>query len=422
MRSKALWIGLILIVFSPELYGQLSLTLDDCQNQAQVNYPLIKKRDLVERSKAYAIEKAAKGYLPQFIINAQATYQSAVTEIPIQMQGIEIPQLTKDQYKFYGELNQTIYDGGNIKQKIELHRSTSAIEEQSLSVALYQLKDRINQLFFSILMIEEQLNQNQLLMKDIQLGLDKVEAAVTNGTALEADLNVLKAELLKAAQHAVDLKANRTAYLEVLGLFLNKTLDASTKLIKPELPILPKTIQRPELALYDDQLTNIAVQEELINVRNRPRLDFFFQGGYGRPALNILKPRFDAYYIGGLRLSWNLGGLYTQKKEKAILEINRLAIGVEKETFLFNTHSQAKRESVTMRRYQDLLQSDNEIIALREKVKKTAVTQLEHGVITTNDYLREVNAEDQARLNKIIHEIQLLASQYDYLYITGDTY
>lgn len=413
-------VNLFLILYSLQTYGQLSLTLDDCQKQAQLNYPLIKKRALINRTEAYSVENAAKGYLPQFSINGQATYQSAVTEIPINIPGSELPQLKKDQYKVYGEVNQTLYDGGGIKQKIEEYQSKALVEEQQLTIELYHLKERVNQLFFGILMIEEQLTQNKLLIKDIQLGIDKIQPAIANGTALQSNLEVLQAELLKAQQQAIDLKANRSAYLAVLGLFLNRSLDEHMRLVKPDNRVSSLEIRRPELDLYGYQLANIAIQENALHVANRPKLDFFVQGGYGRPALNILKPRFEAYYIGGLRMRWNFGNLYTLRKDKAILDNTRLAIEVERETFLFNTQAQVKQEEASMSRYQNLLQSDGKIIALRERVKNTAVAQLAYGTITTSDYLREVNAADQARQNKTLHEIQLLAAQYNQLYVTGD--
>ncbi|GAA4793380.1 TolC family protein [Olivibacter ginsenosidimutans] len=417
----SVYIGVFLIgVLQGNAQTQISFTLDDCYQQAQTNYPLVKKRTLIKQSEDFSIENAAKGYLPQFSVNGQATYQSAVTTIPIAVPGIDIPQLDKDQYKVYGELTQSIYDGGETKQRKALQHATAAIEEQSLSVSLYQLKERVHQLFFGILLIEAQLHQHGLLIKDIDLGLAKTQGAIDHGTALRSSADVLKAEKLKAEQQSIDLKATRIAYLEMLSLFLNRALDTNTVLIKPQPAISFSEIKRPELDLYDHQLERIDVQEKTIEARNRPKFDFFFQGGYGRPALNMLKPNFEAYYIGGFRMRWNLANLYISKNEKAILENDRLSIDADKETFLFNIQSQMKQESASMKRYQALLQSDDEIISLRERVKNAALAQLEYGVMTTSDYLREVNAADQARVNKSIHEIQLLSSQYSHQNTTGN--
>lgn len=416
-------IAICLLLMQTKIGGaqdKQALSLEECYEQAKVNYPLVKKRALINKSKDYSIDNAGKRYLPQLSINGQATYQSAVTEIPISVPGIEVPQLKKDQYKIYGEINQSIYDGGEIKQEQETHRAVSAIEEQRLEIDLYQLKGRINQLFFGLLLIEEQLRQNTLLVKDIDLGIRKIQGAINNGTALKSNADVLKAERLNALQQATDMRATRHAYLDMLSLFINQSLDSAITLVKPAPVLSSQEIQRPELSFYDYQLRSLDVQENSINAKNRPKLDFFFQGGYGRPALNILKPGFETYYIGGVRLRWNIAGLYTLKKEKAILENNRLIIAADKETFLFNTSYELKQERAAINKYGDLLKSDDEIITLREKVKNTSIAQLENGVITTSDYLREVNAEDQARLNKIVHEIQLLSTQYNNKYTVGN--
>lgn len=410
----------LLIAVVTNAQEKLKLTLASCYEQAQANYPLAKKRELIEKSAAYSIDNATKGFLPQLSINGQATYQSAVTQIPIDVAGIEVPQLTKDQYKIYGELNQSIYDGGEVKRKKEMYQVGSAIETQSLAVDLYHLKERVHQLFFGILLVEEQLKQNALLIKDIKLGISKIEGAIANGTALKSNADLLAAEHLKAGQQTTDLNATRKAYLDMLSLFLNQPLDTSVCLVKPAPITASNEINRPELVLYNYQLRSLDVQQEELNARIKPKLDFFFQGGYGRPALNILKPRFEAYYIGGLRARWNIAGLYTLKNEKAILENNRLAISTEKETFLFNTQYKDAQEQTAITRYRKLLQSDDAIIVLREKIKKASLGQLTYGTITTSDYLREVNAEDQARLNKIIHEIQLLSAQYMNQYTIGN--
>jgi len=396
------------------------LTLESCYALAQTNYPLVKKRNLIDKSKDYSIANAAKGYLPQLGINGQATYQSAVTQIPIDMPGVEVPQLTKDQYKIYGEVDQTIYDGGVIKQKQELIKANAAIEEQDLNVGLHHLKERVHQLFFGILLVREQLQQHLLLIKDIDLGITQIHGAIAQGTALQSEAAVLQAERMKALQQDVDLNATYKAYLEMLGMFLDQPLDTATSFVKPAFMLPTQELNRPELHLFKAKLQLLGVQEQSLMAQVRPKFDFFFQGGYGKPALNILRPRFEAYYIGGLRVRWNLASLYTLKKEKALLENNRLMVTADQETFLFDTKYRLKQEQAAMNRYQDLLQTDDAIITLRQQVKNAAAAQLAYGVITTSDYMREVHAADQAQLGKIVHEIQLLAAQYTHRYITGN--
>ncbi len=393
------------------------LTIEECYTQAAQNYPLIKQRELIAATEEYSISNVVKGRFPTITVNGQQSYQSDVTQVPIQ--DMNITPLSKNQYKVYGEITANLYDGGVIKNQTQSHQAAAQIEEQKLEVELYKLKDRINQLFFGVLLLDAQLNQNELLKNDIERGIKKAEAAIANGVSLKSSADALHAELLKANQRTTELKATRTAYLEMVGLLIAKPLNESIKFEKPQSLSTVQEIKRPELLLYDYQRKAIDVQNKMLTTRNLPKFSAFFQGGYGRPALNMLNNQADGYYIGGIRLNWTISGLYTHKKEKALLNINRRNIDLQKETFLYNTNIAIKGQQREVNKFQEVLATDDEIIQLREKIKNTATAQLENGVINTNDYLREVTAEDQARQDKNLHEIQLLMAQYNLQTTTG---
>lgn len=396
------------------------LTLQQCYQLARQQYPLIKQQELIAKTADYTIENIQKGYLPQFNINGQATYQSAVTAIPIKLPGVNIPTLSKDQYKVYAELDQILYDGGAIKQQKQLQKNTEALNQQQLQTELYQIKDRINQLYFGILLLNAQLKQNDLVIADIKSGYEKVSAAIKNGTAFKSNGDVIAAELLKNKQHSIELRASQKAYRDMLSLYIGQVVDETTLLIKPEPAYLSNEINRPELKVYDQQAKNLDIQNKLLTVKALPKFNFFMQGGLGRPALNLLDNGFDSYYIGGIKLSWSPSIFYTLKKSRKLLDINRKTIDVQKETFLFNTNLVVKQHDAEINKYQQLLATDDEIIALRTRVKNTAMAQLQNGVLTSHDFLTEVNDEDQARQNKILHEIQLLMAQYNQQTTTGN--
>lgn len=398
--------------------AQQRLTIEDCYMLARDNYPLVKQRDLIAKSNSYSIENASKGYLPQWTIFGQASYQSDVTQVPIAAPGVTV--LDKDQYKIYSEVSQILYDGGTIKAQKKIVEANTLVEEQKLEVELYKLKERINQLFFGILMIDEQLTQAEIVKKDIQSGLDKTNAAIANGTALKSSGDALQAELLKTDQRTIELKAIRNAYAEMLGLFINRTPDEATIFEKPQPVTVSTSINRPELRLYELQKSSLDMQDKLLNARNLPKLGLFLQGGYGRPALNMLNNDFDLYYIGGVKMSWALSGLYTRKNERALLDINRSTLDIQKETFLFNTNLSLRQQNSEAAKLQELIKTDDAIIALRTKIKNTALAQVENGVISSSDYLREVNAEDQARQNQLLHEIQLLMTYYSQQTTSGN--
>ena len=306
---------------------------------------MIKQRDLIASSEEYSISNAAKGFLPVITIHGQDSYQSGVTELPpVDLPQFQAEQLSKHQFRVYGDVSVNLYDGGSIKSQKDSYRTTAKIDEQKLEVELYKLRDRVNQLFFGVLLLDAQVTQNELLKKDIQRGIQQTEVSIANGVALKSSADVLRAELLKADQKTIELKAARTAYVDMLGLMIGKPLDDATQFVKPQQLSTVNEIKRPELTLYDFQRESINIQNKMLSSRNRPKLSLFFQGGYGRPALNMLDNTPAAYYMAGVRLNWTIAGFYTFKKEKELLDISRRNIDLQKETFLYNTNLSMKSQ------------------------------------------------------------------------------
>jgi len=394
LKSRMLLFGFF-AVSTISTMGQAlkSLSIENAYQLARKNYPLIKQRDLINKSKDYTVSNAAKGYLPAFSVNGQATYQSDVTALPFKSSpGIIVPHYSKDQYKLYGEVDQLIYDGGAIHNQKETAEANAVIQMQNLEVELYTLYDRVNQLFFGAMLTDEQLKQNNLLKADIQNGIDKTQALVGNGTAYRSSVDELSAQLLQAEQSRIELMANKKAFLGMMGLFINLSLNDSTKIESPVTPVYSDNINRPELLFYDYQKRVYDLEAESLKIDLRPRFTFFFQGGYARPGLNLLSNDFAWYYIGGLRLSWNFGSLYRLNNQRQILDINKQSLDIQKQTFLFNTAITQKQQYAELEKYIELSRKDEAIISLRESVKKAATAQLENGVLSAHDYLTEVNA------------------------------
>ena len=391
------------------------LTLSQAYELAQKNYPAINQRALVQRTENITIENLEKGYLPQLSVSGQATYQSEVTGISIAFAGINIQPPSKDQYKMVADLNQTIYDGGLIREQKKTAELNAEVEEQKVEVELYQVKNRINQLFLGVLFIDEEIKQADLTRADVEVGIKQVDAQLKNGVAFRSSLNVLKAQLLQIDQHVIELKASRKGLIETLSLFVNQPLDEMTVLERPVANAAPDSaIARPELKLYNDQSQLMLQQNKLVTAKNLPKASLFAQGGYGRPGLNLLKNQFEWFYIGGVRLNWSLGGLYTIRKEKQLNRVNKEIVDIQKETFLLNTNAELKQQQSEIEKYHQLVGTDQAIIDLRMQVKQASLAQLENGVITADDYLREVNNEDLARQSLIVHRIQLLQAQINY--------
>lgn len=420
MRLLALLLFLVLPGVHAQLFAQRQLTIAECHDKARQNYPAIRQKELVARSGEFNVANARSGYLPQVALFGQATYQSDVTRVPIEMPGFTIATLPKDQYKIYAEVTQSLYDGGLIKRQSALHETATLVEDQKVEVELYKITERINQLYFGALLIDEQLKQADIVKKDIQSALQKAEAAIANGIAYRTSADILQAELLKTDQRVIELLASRGAYLAMLGMFVNEDLPSGTVLLVPDAPsALPTDISRPELQLFTYQSQLLSAQQQLNNTKVTPRAGLFLQAGYGRPGMNMLDPEFATYYIGGLRLSWNLSGFYNSKRDREQLQLNIQSIDVQRNTFLFNTNLSLRQHNSDISKLGELIATDEKIIALRERIKTATKAQLDNGVVTANDFLREVNAEDQARQNLSLHKIQLLMTQFNYQSTSG---
>ncbi len=419
--KKTLLAGFLWLGFQAGAQPLQQLSLATAYELSQKNYPAVRQKDLVRQTAGISVENLQKGFWPQFSLNGQATYQSDVTSVPVSIPGFAIESPNKDQYKLVADVSQLVYDGGLTKEQKNLQQLNAAVEDQKVEVELYKVKERISQLFLSILYLDEQLKQVDLVKTDIQTGIKKVEAQVQNGVAFKSSLNMLKAELLKTGQRATEISSSRKGLVEALSLFVGQELSETVKLEQPVavMVAVDPAIDRPELKLYSEQEKLMTQQDKLITAKNLPRASLFAQAGYGRPGLNMLKNEFAFYSVGGLRFNWLLGGLYTKKKEKEQVQVNKKMVEVQKETFLLNTNAQLKQQQAEIDKLQRLISSDEEIIALRRTVTDAAKAQLENGVLTANDFLKEVNAEDLARQALITHQIQLLQAQINYQTIAG---
>jgi outer membrane protein TolC len=395
------------------------LSLDSCIAKAERAYPLVQKYDLIEQSKEYSISNAQKGYLPQITIAGYSSYQSDILTFPFEFPGAELEPLRQDLHNFYGEVNQPITDLFTQKNQTEKAEISAEIDRQSLEVDMYQLRDRVNQIYFGILLIDAQIKQSELLKNDVQSGIDRTETAIENGIALKSSADVLRVELLKIDQRIIELESNKRGFTDMLSLFINEAISNETQFTKPLTQALPTVINRPELLLFELQKTSLDVQSRMTANRTLPKLSAFFQGGVGAPGLNVIDNDPAAYYIAGLRLNWNISSFYTSGKEKRIIEMNRQSLNVQRDVFLFNTDVALKQQNAEIEKIEKLIYTDDEIIAMRSKIKVTTKNQLENGTATTTDFVTQVNAEDQAKQNRILHEIQLLKAQYDYLQTSG---
>lgn len=421
MRIKLIFYLLTLPFILKAQSESIGITLEECQQRARDNYPLIKQFKLIESSKKYDVENLSKKYLPQIVLNTQASLQSEVIALPIHIQGVEFPEKSKDQYKIALDITQSIWDGGTTKSEKLISIANSNIKKQKIEVELFLIKDRVNQLYFGILSINKQLGILDIYNETLKTNREFVEALCKNGVALSSDIDIIAVELINNEQKKIELQSLKAIYQKILSGFINQKLTEQTIYNIPETNVdLSSSLIRPEISLFNQERLLLDAQTSSINAKNMPNLSLFAQGGYGRPGLNIMSNDFDFWAIGGIRVSWNFGNLYTRKREKRIIRINKSIIDTDEETFRFNNNNQQIKYVEEITKNKLLIDKDDEIIKLRNKVRLASENRYKNGVYNINDLVRDINIENQAIQTKAIHEIDYILSIYNYKNVKGE--
>ena len=421
---KRLFVALMLLPLLA--HGQ---TLEECQQAAERNYPLISQYGLIEKTTDLTMSNLSKGWLPQVTASAQATYQSDVVAWPDQMQtiyqqmGLDMKGLKKDQYKVGIDVQQMVFDGGAISSQRDIAREQGRVQEAQTEVTMYQVRRRVNEMYFGLLMLDEQIALNNDLQSLLAANEQKLSSMWKRGTASESDYQAVKAERLNVMQQATTLDAQRKAVMRMLSAFCGMEV---THVEKPALIALPSqdVAQRPELKAIDAQLSLANAQERLLNSALMPKLSLFATGFYGYPGYNMFDDMMshDWSWNGmvGARLSWNLGAFYTHRNDKAKIRLQRDMAETNREVFLFNNRLELIQQNENIEQYRRLMNDDEEIIALRSSVRKAAESKLAHGIIDVNDLVKEINAENAARVQQSMHEIKLLKEVYDMKFTTNN--
>lgn len=413
-----------ILMLLPILAQAQTVTLDECQRLAQENYPLIKQYDLIRQTTDYTVSNISKGWLPQISAMAQATYQSDVMTLPdplqkmLGQQGYDVKGLRKDQSRIGIDINQTVYDGGLISGQKNVARLEGEVQTAQTATDLYAIRQRINDLYFGILLLDEKIQLNKDLQVLLQSNLDKLTSMLSHGIAMQSDVNTVMAEKVKAEQQATELTSSRKSLMDMLAVFIGKEVTGITM---PQDFIIPgQGNNRPELHLFDSRIELSKAQERLLNARVMPRISVFAQGFYGYPGYDQFDAMFSrSWKLGGMvgaRITWNIGALYTRKNDRAKLHTGRQMVESARETFLFNTHLLELQQADGILKYRELIKEDGKIISLRTDVRRAAESKLEHGIIDTNNLLQEITRENQSRIDLSTHTILLLKENYDLRY------
>ncbi len=404
-------------IFSGVAYGQI--TLEECHNKARENFPLIKQYELIEQSKEYSLSNAQKAFLPQLdvtiiggIIEGMPSFSPPGTE----------SSSTNFNMISILQLNQVLWDGGITKARKGIIEASAKIEQADLEVSLYSLQERVNNLFFGILLIEEQMQQLEILKSTLNRNIKRVEIAVENGTAFKSDIDEIRVEVINADQRMEELRFNRSAYVNVLAAMIGKPIEGEMKFVRPEVNDSYKSmdINRPELTMFQQQEYLIEAQNRINKAMLYPKVGFMGFGTFIQPGVDFGASELTNILVAGLSVNWSLGGVYKNSNNKKLNELQVQKVNVQRETFLFNTNLGLTQTEMELEKYLALIDQDKELVALKSSIRHAYDVKYENGVSTMSALLDRTNDESVAKQKQIVHEIQYLMKAYQYLNKSGN--
>lgn len=386
-------------------FSQNSISLDSCISWSKKNYPIIKLNEVTLQQTEQNEKAIRENWLPKLSFMAQATYNTEVVQFDFPGMDLKFPH---DAYITSLSLEQTIIDGGQTNSQHSVERLSTELTIQQNEVELYKLVERVNQLYVNVLLGRENLRILELYREDLSNRAKNMKFGVDNGLVLASSLDELEAEILKTDQNIIESNFQLDGLYKTLTLYIGKSVDENTVLA--ETPIGGTNarieIQRPEMKIFDLQSKLLDARFKQINVNAIPKVTVGAAGNYGRPGPNFINQDLRFFGSANLTIRWNISSLYGLKREKTKVELNKSLIDIQKEAFLFNIESSLNTQTAQLSALAQMIEKDDVIIEKRHNVTSTATSQMENGKITVVNYLSQLNAELQAKLNKKVHEIK----------------
>lgn len=409
----------IILLFPIMGYSQKIIDIDYCYTKAQEHYPLASEYNIIALIRERNISNVNRSYLPQLELSSQLTYQSDVIGLPIEIPGLDIEKLNKEQYQIALNINQSVWDGGFIKAKKSLLNSEYDVDKERLNVRFYKLKAEINKYYFGAILLKEQVHQNGILQKMLNLNYKNIESYINTGFLEKSDLKKIEVEILKSEQKEEELKKMQDSYCQILSILVGEKIAPTDSLCKPLItnPNVELDINRPELKLFQREEDLIRNQKKIIIAKNRPNIGVFIQGAYGNPGLNLLKNESTPFFIAGIGLKWNIGNFYTLRNELRINKSKQLQLNIQKDLFLLNTKLEIIKEDNDIKEISNKIQKNQEIIVLRKEIREITEDKLINGMASVNDLIETIISEESAIQDKIISEINFLI----YIYMRKQT-
>ena len=420
MRYRT-FIACLFVVLSAQVKAQQALTLDECLGAALSNNPLSAQNEIYASSSDLQRKNIDNAKLPQLNLNGQATYQNEVIQLLFSLPNAPAPVIPKAQYKMSVDANQLIYGGGAINAQGTIEDFSRQINQLNNDAELYKMKERINQLYFSILLSDLNAEVINNTISDLSGRLVKVKASVKEGVLLPSAADVLQAEILKAGQRLLDVKSQKQALVSSMQVLTGLTISSNTQFVEPAINVDLSTYTnlRPEFGVFGLMQQKLEATRKLTIAKERPRLYGFGTAGYGNPGYNMFKEGSAFFCTVGAKVSWNFWNWNETRREKQIVDLSKTIIENQKNAYDLANKSQVQQYLADVAKADQLLKSDEEIIALRKSITRSSASQLENGTLTASDFVTDQLAEEQALLTRNLHKMQLLQSKALYKAATG---
>ena len=409
-------------------FSEKRISIEKCQQWAMENYPAIKQHDLLDKAREYTLSNISRVYRPEFSLSGVASWQSermkldlkmpktvnvsmdlnGPVSIPVSIPEMSIPVSDQDRYNVSLMLKQALWTGGRVKAGKQVAESEIDMMHAGLDAQLYEIKDKVKELYFGLLTIEgkeKQLDCADEILDSLHV---RAEAALKDGVIYETDLDVIEVERIKYRQLRLELEAKREACLGVLSMLIHRPLSKETELQVPEEVILESDkIERPELKYLDSKIDRLEADLKMQNAENMPKLGLFATGGYGKSGLNTFDKEFKPYFIGGIMLSWNFGKLNTLKNDRKLKRVQQESVRIEQESFIFNTKMEMLMQDAEIKKMRNLVKEDEKVLRLRESIRQASEVKYANGLYTISELISDVNYALIAQQEKLLREIEL---------------
>jgi outer membrane protein TolC len=396
-----------------------TLSLHEAYTLLEERYPALKDTDVLTALHQKEQEKLDKVRLPGIYLKADGRLQSESPSLNLP-DGVSLPfeiDLPLYAVKTFIEAQYNIIDGGMNEVQKNLKEIQLKSDLQEVEVNKYALRKRINQLFVNIAILREQITVFDISLKDLNERTQTLEAAVEEGVALESELTKIKVKELEINSQKDNISYSISGLINSLSQLLNVSLNEDVVLNFPSYadPLQIPNIVRPEQELFKLKQNALMANYEMIDARRKPKVAAFAQAGIGYPnPLNFLDNEFTPYGIIGFQFNWKITDWKADLIEKEILSLQAKRIQNAHETFDFNLATREAGYLADIERLQNQINKEKEIADLQGEILAQLAIQLDEGIITSADYITQVNAELRSRQNILIRQTELLKRQIEF--------